>query len=63
MGAEVGATCSVFPFDAKMVAYLKATGRAAVATMAVMNEEHLRADDEVLAAPEEYYDRVIDVLD
>ena len=61
MGAEVGATCSVFPFDAKMVAYLKATGRAAVATMAVMNEEHLRADDEVIAAPEEYYDRVIEI--
>ena len=61
MGAEVGATCSVFPFDAKMVAYLKATGRAAVATMAVMNEEHLRADDEVLAAPENYYDRVIEI--
>ena len=61
MGAEVGATCSVFPFDAKMVAYLKATGRAAVATMAVMNEEHLRADDEVLAHPEEYYDRVIEI--
>ena len=61
MGAEVGATCSVFPFDAKMVAYLKATGRASVATMAVMNEEHLRADDEVLASPEEYYDRVIEI--
>ena len=61
MGAEVGATCSVFPFDAKMVAYLKATGRAAVATMAVMNEEHLRADEEVLAAPEDYYDRVIEI--
>ena len=61
MGAEVGATCSVFPFDAKMVAYLKATGRAAVATLAVMNEEHLRADDEVLAAPEDYYDRVIEI--
>ena len=61
MGAEVGATCSVFPFDAKMVAYLKATGRAAVATMAVMNEEHLRADDEVLADPWKYYDRVIEI--
>jgi aconitate hydratase len=61
MGAEVGATCSVFPFDAKMVAYLKATGRASDATMAVMNEEHLRADDEVLASPEEYYDRVIEI--
>lgn len=61
MGAEVGATCSVFPFDAKMVAYLKATGRAAVATMAVMNEEHLRADKEVLEDPEKYYDRVIEI--
>ncbi len=61
MGAEVGATCSVFPFDAKMVAYLKATGRSAVATMAVMNEEHLRADDEVLADPTRYYDRVIEI--
>lgn len=61
MGAEVGATCSVFPFDAKMVAYLKATGRAAVATMAVMNEEHLRADKEVLDDPEKYYDRVIEI--
>ena len=61
MGAEVGATCSVFPFDAKMVAYLKATGRASVATMAVMNEEHLRADDGVLLEPEKYYDRVIEI--
>ena len=61
MGAEVGATCSVFPFDAKMVAYLKATGRASVATMAVMNEEHLRADEEVIANPEKYYDRVIEI--
>ena len=61
MGAEVGATCSVFPFDAKMVAYLKATGRASVATMAVMNEEHLRADEEVIADPEKYYDRVIEI--
>ena len=61
MGAEVGATCSVFPFDAKMVAYLKATGRASVATMAVMNEEHLRADEEVIANPEKYYDKVIEI--
>ena len=61
MGAEVGATCSVFPFDAKMVAYLKATGRSSVATMAVMNEENLRADDEVLADPGKYYDRVIEI--
>lgn len=61
MGAELGATCSIFPFDAQMVDYLKATGRAEVAAMAVMNEEHLRADDEVLDNPEKYYDRVIDI--
>ena len=61
MGAEVGATCSVFPFDAKMVSFLKATGRANVATMAVMNEEFLRADDEVMYEPEKYYDRVIEI--
>lgn len=61
MGAEVGATCSIFPFDAKMVGYLKATGRASVASMAVLNEENLRADDEVIAEPEKYYDRVIEI--
>lgn len=61
MGAELGATCSIFPFDAKMIAYLKATDRAEVATMAVMNEEFLRADPEVLANPEAYYDKVIDI--
>ncbi|MDO5442640.1 MAG: aconitate hydratase [Bacteroidia bacterium] len=61
MGAELGATCSIFPFDGKMVQYLKATGRSQVAAMAVMNEEFLRADDEVLAEPEKYYDKVIDI--
>lgn len=61
MGAEVGATCSVFPFDSKMIAYLKATDRSEVATMAVMNEEFLRADDEVLDHPSEFFDRVIDI--
>lgn len=61
MGAEVGATCSIFPFDSKMVAYLKSTDRSAVATMAVMNEEFLRADDEVLDHPSEFFDRVIEI--
>ena len=61
MGAEVGATCSIFPFDASMVSYLKATGRATVATQAVMNGMNLRADDEVLSAPKKYYDRVIEI--
>ena len=61
MGAEVGATCSIFPFDSKMIAYLKATDRAEVATMAVMNEEFLRADDEVIDHPFDFFDRVIDI--
>lgn len=61
MGAEVGATCSVFPFDSKMIAYLKSTDRAEIATMAVMNEEFLRADDEVIDHPSEFFDRVIDI--
>ncbi|MCR5277018.1 MAG: aconitate hydratase [Bacteroidales bacterium] len=61
MGAEVGATCSLFPFDASMVRYLKATDRATVATYAVLNGMNLRADDEVLSAPQKYYDRVIEI--
>ena len=61
MGAEVGATCSLFPFDAKMVAYLKATDRASIASLAVMNEENLRADDDVIDHPEKYYDRVVEI--
>lgn len=61
MGAEVGATCSVFPFDSKMVAYLKSTNRSEVAAMAVMNEEFLRADDEVIDHPFDFFDRVIDI--
>ena len=61
MGAEAGATCSVFPFDSTMVDYLKATGRTEIAKLAVMNEGNLRADDEVFAHPEDFYDRVIEI--
>ena len=61
MGAEVGATCSVFPFDDKMAEYLRATGRADVAEQALAHRNDLRADDEVLAEPEKYFDRVIDI--
>ncbi len=61
MGAEVGATTSVFPFDDKMAQYLKATGRAVVAEWASNNAANLRADDEVLANPEKYYDRLIEI--
>ncbi len=61
MGAEVGATTSVFPFDEKSAAYLEATGRASIAKLALQNIEHLQADAEVLANPEKYYDRIIEI--
>jgi aconitate hydratase len=61
MGAEVGATTSLFPYDERMVAYLKATGRTEVADMATAVAAGLRADDEVVANPEKYYDRIIDI--
>lgn len=61
MGAEVGATTSIFPFDDKSVAYLNATGRAEIAEIALKNMEHLQADADVLANPENYYDRIIEI--
>lgn len=61
MGAEVGATTSIFPFDEKSAAYLEATGRASVAKLALANIEYLQADPEVLASPEKFYDRIIEI--
>jgi len=61
MGAEVGATTSIFPFDSKSVAYLQATGRAEIAAIALENIAHLQADAEVQANPENYYDRIIEI--
>jgi aconitate hydratase len=61
MGAELGATTSIFPFDARMAAYLRATRREEVADLAERNAEHLRADPEVLAAPEKYYDQIVEI--
>jgi aconitate hydratase len=61
MGAEIGATCSVFAYDAKMAAYLKATGREEVATLADGIRDYLRPDKEVYANPEKYYDQVIEI--
>src|SRR5680860_1474961 len=61
MGAEIGATCSLFPYDPRSAAYLEATGREAVAALADAHAEFLRRDPEVDAAPEDFYDRVIDV--
>ncbi len=61
MGAEVGATTSIFPFDSKSSAYLDATGRAEIAALAQKNAAHLQADPEVIANPEIYYDRLIEI--
>lgn len=61
MGAEIGATTSVFGYDEKMSAYLKSTDRADVAALADGVAEHLRADDEVLANPAAYYDQLIEI--
>jgi aconitate hydratase len=61
MGAEHGATTSVFPFDAKMAAYLRATERAGVAELAEAHAAALQADPEVEADPERFFDRVVSV--
>jgi aconitate hydratase len=61
MGAELGATTSVFPYDARMSDYLRATGRAAVAQAADGVRAHLTADPEVLARPERHYDEVVEI--
>ncbi len=61
MGAEIGATCSLFHYDARMSAYLKSTGREALADLADQFADHLRNDAEVDANPEAYYDRVIEI--
>ena len=61
MGAEVGATCSTFSYDDSMSRYLKVTGRADVAAAADKIAEHLKADPEVEANPEKYFDRVVEI--
>jgi aconitate hydratase len=61
MGAEIGATTSVFPYDSRMADYLKATGRAHVAAMANDIAEFLSPDSEVLASPEKYFDQIIEI--
>src|SRR6476659_306018 len=61
MGAAIGATCSLFPYDARSAAYLKATGREALADLADAHAEHLRIDPEVMDDPERFFDRVSDV--
>jgi aconitate hydratase len=61
MGAEVGATCSIFGFDASMERYLRATGRAEIADAAKKMASYLRCDAEVEVEPEKYFDKVIEI--
>lgn len=61
MGAELGATTSVFPFDQKMVAYMNITDRADLAAFAQAHKELLVADPEVYQSPEKYYDQIVEV--
>ena len=61
MGAEIGATCSIFGYDEKMAAYLKATGRAEVAALADGIKDYLRPDKEIYNDPKKYYDQVIEI--
>ena len=61
MGAEVGATSSIFPFGVHNAEYLMATGRSEVASLAYSNCAELRADDAVLAHPEDYYDELVQI--
>lgn len=61
MGAEIGATTSLFGYDTRMEDYLRATDRAAIADLANKVAAHLRPDAEVVSNPEKYYDEVIEI--
>ncbi len=61
MGAELGATTSIFPYDASMGRYLKATRRGDLADLAEANTDLLVADPEVYADPAKYYDRMVEI--
>ncbi len=61
MGAEIGATTSVFGYDQKMADYLRATGRDEVAELADQIAGHLTGDPDVYAYPEKYFDQVIEI--
>ncbi|OIR22857.1 MAG: aconitate hydratase [Marine Group III euryarchaeote CG-Epi2] len=61
MGAEVGATTSLFPYDDSMARYLDATGRSGVSELAAKHSSILVADPEVLENPENFYDRIIEI--
>ena len=61
MGAEIGATCSIFPYDSRMSTFLTATGRDRIAALADEYSEMLAADPDVLCNPEKYFDYIIEI--
>src|SRR5947208_5247594 len=61
MGAELGATTSVFPFDSRMAAYLRATERADVAKLAEAFGEHLVPDPDVVGDPKRFFDELVEI--
>src|SRR5262245_30781632 len=61
MGAELGATTSIFPYDERMATYLAATGREAIAKLAHEHAELLRADPEVEKNPERFFEQVVEI--
>ena len=61
MGAELGATTSLFPFDARMAAYLRATERADLAALAEEFRPHLVSDPEVAESPKTFYDEIVEI--
>ncbi len=61
MGAETGATCSLFGFDTAMADYLNATGRQEIADLANGIKDHLTADPEIYSQPEKYFDRFLEL--
>jgi len=61
MGAEIGATTSIFPYDHRSAAYLDASGRWALAAAADSMSEHLRPDDEILADPGSFFDEIVEI--
>jgi aconitate hydratase len=61
MGAELGATTSIFPYDSRAKTYLDATQRARIATLAEANKDLLTADPEVAEEPGKFFDLVIEI--
>ena len=59
MGAEIGATCSIFPYDERMEKYLKTTNREKIAELANKHKELLVSDPEIEQNPEKYFDKII----